>query len=469
MRVYQVLCNTDEPDSNLGTTSQPQLQSCVDSCGNVTGCIGVSYTATSGSCSYKSNVSNRVGSSTADSAILADYVCPGADSTRLVDSSGSVYEILCNTFFPLSSNITSNLATSDLASCSKMCSDTNHCTGFTFQNGSCTLVSNRNSGDGVLRMNVATAILMAKRVAQVVSSGIAPYRSTSLVRSLPADVSRTPSSTIQISPATSITPTSTISMTDETSTVGISSMTLSSPSASSDISLTIASTIIDLADVITTETHYVVTMTSSQGQISVPSLVSSMEQAEAGTPTIPGSSISTPATVSISSTSMDSDTSSSIQSLATDSVSVIISSSSQTLTALLTPTLASGSQSSSLPAASRTFAPTNTALLASTLSSITSSDGSGVLGSTLVTSETSFVIAPASSRAVSSSFSYTADIDSSTLDTASSSVLRTVSYFPVSSGLPPQTSYSCPAVDGEVVQANTGGYYMISCDDETTG
>jgi hypothetical protein len=71
-RVYQVLCNTDEPDSNLATTYQSQLQSCVDSCGNVTGCIGVSYTATSGSCSYKSSVSNRVSSSTADSAILAD-------------------------------------------------------------------------------------------------------------------------------------------------------------------------------------------------------------------------------------------------------------------------------------------------------------------------------------------------------------------------------------------------------------
>ncbi|KEQ74897.1 hypothetical protein M436DRAFT_21547, partial [Aureobasidium namibiae CBS 147.97] len=164
---------------------QPDLQSCLDSCGSIPGCIGVSYTATSGSCSYKSSVLNRVGSSTSDSAILADYICPGADGTRLVDSSGSVYEILCNTFFPASSNITSSLATSDLASCSEICSGTNSCSGFTFQNGSCTLVSNRNSNDGILQMNVATAILIAKRVAQVVSSGMVPYRSTSLVRSLP--------------------------------------------------------------------------------------------------------------------------------------------------------------------------------------------------------------------------------------------------------------------------------------------
>jgi hypothetical protein len=278
-RVYQVLCNTDEPDSNLATTYQSQLQSCVDSCGNVTGCIGVSYTATSGSCSYKSSVSNRVSSSTADSAILADYICPGVDGTRLVDSSGSVYEILCSTFFPLSSNITSNLTTSDLASCSEMCSDTNDCTGFTFQNGSCTLVSNRNSGNGVLQVNAATAILVAKRVAQVVSSGIAPYRSTSLVRSLPADVFRTPSSTTRTSSATSITPTSTISISYETSTVDISSMALSPPSVASDVGLTTASTTIDLANVISTgTTNSGVTMTSRQGQISASSLVSSRQQ-----------------------------------------------------------------------------------------------------------------------------------------------------------------------------------------------
>ncbi|THY79374.1 hypothetical protein D6C93_10136, partial [Aureobasidium pullulans] len=85
-------------------------------------------------CSYKSSASNSVGSSSSNSAILADYVCPGADGTQLVDSSGSIYQILCNTFFPASNNITSNLETPDLASCSEICSDTSDCSGFTFQN-----------------------------------------------------------------------------------------------------------------------------------------------------------------------------------------------------------------------------------------------------------------------------------------------------------------------------------------------
>ncbi|KEQ58221.1 uncharacterized protein M437DRAFT_60012 [Aureobasidium melanogenum CBS 110374] len=168
-RVYQLLCNTDEPDATIRTTYQPQLQSCVDACSDVEGCIGVSYTATSSSCSYKSSASDLVSSETSDSAIATDYICPGADGTRLVDTTGSVYEILCNTVFPTSSNISSSLAVSNLASCSEICSGIDDCSGFTFQNGSCTTVSSRNSNDGVTRMNVETAILLAKRVAQVVS------------------------------------------------------------------------------------------------------------------------------------------------------------------------------------------------------------------------------------------------------------------------------------------------------------
>ncbi|CAD0100122.1 unnamed protein product, partial [Aureobasidium mustum] len=196
-RVYQLLCNTDELDATIGSTYQSQLQSCVDACSDVQGCIGVSRTAASGLCSYKSSALNRVGSEISDSAILADYICPGADGTRLVDSSGSVYEILCDTFFPTSSNISSSFAVSDLASCSEICSDVDDCSGFTFQNGSCTTVSSRNSNDGILQINVTTAILLAKRVAQPVSSGSPPYRSTSLVKSLPVDVSRTPNPSIQ--------------------------------------------------------------------------------------------------------------------------------------------------------------------------------------------------------------------------------------------------------------------------------
>ncbi|THY45205.1 hypothetical protein D6C98_07916, partial [Aureobasidium pullulans] len=133
-RVYQLLCNTDESDATIGMDYQPHLQSCVDSCGDISGCLGVSYAETTGLCSYKSSASNRVGSSSSNSAILADYVCPGADGTQLVDSSGSIYQILCNTFFPASNNITSNLETPDLASCSEICSDTSDCSGFTFQN-----------------------------------------------------------------------------------------------------------------------------------------------------------------------------------------------------------------------------------------------------------------------------------------------------------------------------------------------
>jgi hypothetical protein len=472
-RVYQLLCSTNELDSNLGMNYQPELQSCVDSCGSFTGCIGVSYTATSGSCSYKSSVLNRVGSSTSDSAILADYICPGADGTRLVDSSGSVYEILCNTFFPTSSNITSSLATSDLASCSEICSSTVSCSGFTFQNGSCTLVSNRNSNDRVLRMNVATAILIAKRVAQVASSGVAPYRSTSLVRSLPVDVSRTPSSTTQNPTITPTTSAGVVQISLSTSAVERISTTSSSPGTVSETSLTTESTTAVLPYTIHSgNIESTIVVTSSQDVVSASSPLSSKEQAAAGAATTSGTAVISFAAASTSSTSTDHSVRSSLQSLPTEDMATTIKRSSQSSTASLTP-LPSVTSSSSPAGTSRASVLTNTALISSTLSSGTSNGDSGTLRPTTSGLTSSFGVASSSDAAISSPDNVATSIlsttSSSIFSTASSSVLETVSYSPESSGSPPQTSYSCPAVDGDMVQANTGGYYTIGCDDETTG
>lgn len=474
-RVYQLLCSTDEPGSNLGTTYQPDLQSCVDSCGTFAGCVGVSYTEKSGSCSYKSNVLNRVGTSTSDSAVLEDYICPGADGTRLIDSSGSVYEILCNTFFPASSNITSSLATSDLASCSEICSSTSSCAGFTFQDGSCTLVSNRNSNDGVLQMNVATAILIAKRVAQAVSSGMAPYRSTSLVSSLPVDVSRTPSSTLQDPTSTITTSTSVIQVSLRTSTVGTSSITLSSFSpVSGSILLTSSPTIVAPYTMSTENTESAAFGPSSRGLISASSSSSLSKQATAGTTTTLRTPATVSATVSISSTSVLYSVSSSIRSLSAEDLSTTIDQSSQTSTALLTPKLSSVASSIS-PSVTPNVTPNVTpesslptpVVTVQQLSSIMAS-GINDGGSETLRTTTS---GPSSRDASSpgAAFSYNNNTVTSTYSTASSSVLRTVSYSPEPSGLPPQTNYSCPTVDGDVVQANTGGYYTIGCDDETTG
>lgn len=473
-RVYQLLCNTDELDATLGTTYQSQLQSCVDACSDVEGCIGVSYTATSGLCSYKSSALDTVGSETSDSAILADYICPGADGTRLVDSSGSVYEILCNTFFPTSSNITSNLAISDLASCSEICSDIDDCLGFTFQNGSCTSVSSRNANDGVTQMNVTTAILLAKRVAQVVSSGITPYRSTSFVESLPVDVSRTPSATIQVMSATfsasiGIVQDSSDGIVAVTSTIVASS---SVNAASKTSSLTNSPSSADALPS-STDTELPPTLSSSAMQnqaasstslsnLATTSALASSDTLVVSTTTLtrsgmPSNSIETSNSIPIVS-------SASSRSLATSDVPTIVNRSSQGPTVVSSTSLPGATQSSSLSTISRVETLTNTATLSSVSGSATHSGESIVYRPTLATSQTSSVPVGASSfLANSSPNNLPSEVASSSgavfLSTVSAVSYSTVtaSYFAAPSSLPPKTNYSCPAVNGEQVEANTGG------------
>ncbi|KAH0366483.1 hypothetical protein KCU65_g5294, partial [Aureobasidium melanogenum] len=57
----------------------------------------------------------------------------------------------------------------------------------------------------------------------------------------------------------------------------------------------------------------------------------------------------------------------------------------------------------------------------------------------------------------------------STSSAVSYSTVSAASYFAAPSSLPPETNYSCPAANGEQVQANTGGSYTIGCNEETTG
>ncbi|KAI5211541.1 hypothetical protein E4T38_01226 [Aureobasidium subglaciale] len=183
-RVYQLRCNTDEPEATIGTSYRSRLQDCVEACSMVEGCLSVSYVATSGLCSYKGNepqlksLIKRQDSSTTDSAIISDYTCPEVDGTRLVDSSGSLYETRCNTFLPASSNSTTVLSADDLASCFNYCSNTNGCSSFTYQNESCTLITNSNSADGVYQDNVATAYLLGTRSGLIVSSVVLSASST---------------------------------------------------------------------------------------------------------------------------------------------------------------------------------------------------------------------------------------------------------------------------------------------------
>ncbi|THY82809.1 hypothetical protein D6C92_09891 [Aureobasidium pullulans] len=542
-RVYQLLCNTDESDATIGMDYQPYLQSCVDSCGDISECLGVSYAETTGLCSYKSSASNRVGSSSSNSAILADYVCPGADGTQLVDSSGSIYQILCNTFFPASNNITSNLETPDLASCSEICSDTSDCSGFTFQNGTCTLVNNRNSNDGIARVNVATAILLSKRIVQVVSSGI-PYRSTSLAESLPLDISRTPSSTRQ-----SLTIYSTTTRTSQSllSTVGsaipISSETTSTNTDTVSLRLSIIPSSNSLSS-------WLLSTISPERTISASSTVFPASISSDGAPTQPADSV-TPSyllTVEMSSISKSSETTSSdirdfsvitdSQSSITNSLPTIVIRSSPAAVLFTTSSSTSLSQSLLLSTISGSSVFTDTALLSSTLvsattsaviiisrptsaatrtssrlsvsqfpsaASLSSSNNAISPSSVFLTSSRSVSIAlspsvgvvpspsvsiapsspagpslsigVASSTSINTAVSSTIDMilfssvgstGSASLGSAGSSSISIASSPVVSSSLP-HTTYSCPAADGDQVQANTGGLYTIGCDEETTG
>ncbi|THW83634.1 hypothetical protein D6D15_09432 [Aureobasidium pullulans] len=542
-RVYQLLCNTDESDATIGMDYQPHLQSCVDSCGDISGCLGVSYAETTGLCSYKSSASNRVGSSSSNSAILADYVCPGADGTQLVDSSGSIYQILCNTFFPASNNITSNLETPDLASCSEICSDTSDCSGFTFQNGTCTLVNNRNSNDGIARVNVATAILLSKRIVQVVSSGI-PYRSTSLAEYLPLDISRTPSSTRQ-----SLTMNSTTTRTSQSllSTVG-SAIPISSETTSTNTdTVSLRLSIIPSSNSLSSGLPSTISpeRTVSASSTIIPASISS------GGATIQPADSVTPSyllTVEMSSTSKSSETISSgirdfsvitdSQSSITNGLPTIVVRSSQTATVFFTTSLPTSFSQSLLSTISGNFFSTDIASLSSTLVSATTSaviiisrptsaatrtssglsvsqfpsaaslsssnnaispssvfltssrsvsialsPSVGVVPSPSVSIAPSSPVGPALSIGVASSTSINTAVSSTidmilsssvgstgsaSLGSAGSSSISIASSPVVSSSLP-QTTYSCPAADGDQVQANTGGLYTIGCDEETTG
>ncbi|KAK6004539.1 hypothetical protein QM012_008401 [Aureobasidium pullulans] len=382
-RVYQLLCNTDELDATIGTTYQSQLQSCVDACSN------------------KSSAFDPAGSETSDSAVLTDYICPDADSTRLVDTSGSVYDILCNTFLPASNNITSSLAISDLASCAEICSNIDDCSGFTFQNGSCTTVSSRNSNDGISQTNVTTAILLAKSVAEVVSSGITPYRSTSSVAYLPGEISQTLNPMSQDNSATS-----TMSSDNAGDSDGIVATT----------STTIASTPVDAAS----KTSIFVTLPSfahAPSSETEPSFVpsSSATQNKAASSTTPTttsvlfvsdtsvvsttilirSETSVTGTKMSQSISIESSAPSSIQSLTTDYMTTIIIRSSQGPTVVLSSSLPSATPS--LSTISNAWVSTDIAVSPTISSSVSRSGGSVGFRPTLASSQTSSVLVGVSS------------------------------------------------------------------------
>ncbi|TIA12562.1 hypothetical protein D6C80_06787 [Aureobasidium pullulans] len=446
-RVYQLLCNTDESDATIGMDYQPHLQSCVDSCGDISGCLGVSYAETTGLCSYKSSASNRVGSSSSNSAILADYVCPGADGTQLVDSSGSIYQILCNTFFPASNNITSNLETPDLASCSEICSDTSDCSGFTFQNDTVSL-----------RLSI---IPSSNSLSSGLPSTISPERMVSASSTIiPASIS---SDGAPIQPADSVTPSYLLTV------------EMSSTSKSSE---TISSGIRDFS-----------VITDSQSSITngLPTIVvrSSQTAAVFFTTSLP-TSFSQSLLSTISGNSFSTDIASLSSTLVSATTSAVIIISRPTSAATRTSSGLSVSQfpsAASLSSSNNAISPSSVFLTSSRSVSIALSPSVGVVPSPSVSIAPSFPVGPALSIGVASSTSINTAVSSTidmilsssvgstgsaSLGSAGSSSISIASSPVVSSSLP-QTTYSCPAADGDQVHANTGGLYTIGCDGETTG
>jgi len=55
-QAYYVECGVNQPGYDLNSRLQPNLESCVDSCGTVSGCTGVSWQSATARCYYKSSV-----------------------------------------------------------------------------------------------------------------------------------------------------------------------------------------------------------------------------------------------------------------------------------------------------------------------------------------------------------------------------------------------------------------------------
>ncbi|KAK4501787.1 hypothetical protein PRZ48_007596 [Zasmidium cellare] len=185
-QAFAIQCNTQVLGYDISTALQPDLQSCVNSCGGVPGCTNTAYQASTGICSYKSQNGQSISATTDFSAAIAiDLSCPNGNGVIYMDPYGSNYQILCNYTFPSRTEISQSpapggrlvderslevakRAPSDASflACSVQCSLLSGCIAVTEQNDVCLFIS--DLGPAGTDSNIAdTVVLMTRRIVSV--------------------------------------------------------------------------------------------------------------------------------------------------------------------------------------------------------------------------------------------------------------------------------------------------------------
>ncbi|KAI5365221.1 hypothetical protein Slin15195_G047580 [Septoria linicola] len=114
-QAFNIQCNRNYPlSTSLGTSTQPNLYSCANSCGTVPGCAGVTFDSSTSTCFYKPNTLGQptdagLQEPTFSAAIPVNLDCPNGDGAYYTDYLGASYQIMCNVTFPSSANITTGL------------------------------------------------------------------------------------------------------------------------------------------------------------------------------------------------------------------------------------------------------------------------------------------------------------------------------------------------------------------------
>ncbi|CAD0090163.1 unnamed protein product [Aureobasidium mustum] len=188
------LSTNREPISRVPITSKHQIDfaACVNSCRTIATCVGTSYTASSGICTYFSTFTSVGLDTSANVAFPADISCPSLKGFSYLDSSGSEYGVLRNQSYPASRNITAQAGYTNLAACSNACSFSAKCVASSFVDGQCTFISNlnTNTNPGENLPGAVMLVLLQSRAVDVISATGIISRSTSIsvVRNLPSAV-----------------------------------------------------------------------------------------------------------------------------------------------------------------------------------------------------------------------------------------------------------------------------------------
>ncbi|KXT14441.1 hypothetical protein AC579_4802 [Pseudocercospora musae] len=110
-QAFSIQCALHFQGYDISNALQPNLETCINSCPEVSGCVGVAYQPNIYSCFYKSATGIGMPNPLFQGAAPVDLSCPNADGAFYVDSFGANYQILCNVGFPNATQLVSTGAT----------------------------------------------------------------------------------------------------------------------------------------------------------------------------------------------------------------------------------------------------------------------------------------------------------------------------------------------------------------------